>query len=405
MSASVLFVDDEEKARKYFALALAGDFDVKTAGSAADALAVLAENAGRVAVIVSDQRMPETTGVELLKTVRERYPDIVRLLTTAYTDLEDAIEAINRGEILRYIQKPWDINTLKTELKHALNYFQLRRERDELLQEKLSVRQSMVQIERISQLLLFAEAIPHLRFTGHSMRCYIDQLRFIERSGRSASAPAPASPLLDVWSQTLAETLRMRQFIRTVVDELSAYLPAAGTGGNKFDTLLDLPALHRLIQECAHEAAPSLQVQIADDPQTPAGPINVDAAIFRLTLVKLLAVIHAGCTGNIVARLSATGTPPNTGLQLLLEIGEADFATLHALLSGPVKREIPASCANLLLAFLGCVHHGGSLEIGAHAGGGSAVLSLPSRPLEATLAADDRNWHEDVLATFEPEIF
>ena len=121
---------------------MAADFDVKTAGSAAEALAILAEHAGEIAIVVSDQRMPEKTGVELLKEVREYYPEIVRLLTTAYTDLEDAIEAINRGEILRYIQKPWDLNTLKSELKHALNYFHLRSERDALLKEKLSVRQS-----------------------------------------------------------------------------------------------------------------------------------------------------------------------------------------------------------------------------------------------------------------------
>jgi two-component system probable response regulator PhcQ len=395
----VLFVDDEEKARKYFALAMAGDFDVKTAGSAAEALDILARHAQHIAIIVSDQRMPEQTGVELLKTVREHYPHIVRLLTTAYTEIEDAIEAINRGEILRYIQKPWDINTLKAELKHAQNYFQLRTERDELLKEKLSVKHSMIQIERISHLLLFAEAIPHVNFAGRAMRRYIDQLV----SHRPSASTDPLPLMLDLWSQTLADTVRMKHFVRRVTDALAAILPNAGSE-NEFSTQLDLPALRDLLQECASVAGPSLQIQIADDSQAPPGGFSVDGPLFRLMLIKLFSVILSRNVSSVTVRLSATGTQSHTGLQMIFEIGAIDFSLLHAILSGPVTQEIPAACADLLLVFLVCVHHGGSVESGPRGGSGGIVLSLPTDPREAVLPADNPHWHANMLATFEPEL-
>lgn len=399
----MLFVDDEEKARKYFALAMASDFNVRTAGSAAEALDILGQHAGQIAIIVSDQRMPGKSGVELLKTVREYYPHIVRLLTTAYTDLDDAIEAINRGEILRYIQKPWDINTLKAELKQAMNYFQLRNERDSLLEEKLSVRQRMVQIDRITQLLLIAEAMPSLRFAAHAVRRYLE---LVTNTSLASGASAPAdSPYLDLWSQTLAESARMLHFIKTINAELGGHLPAR----TEFNTQLDFPALHSLLQESARESAATLQIPMAGNPQHPAPGFNVDRPLFRLMLVKLFAIIQSlgGNNQTVTARISteAAGSDPATALHMSFEFAAMDFSPLQEILTSPVTREIPPPCSDLFVAFLACLHHGGSLEIHAKPRSSEIVLRLPTNPLPASLAAEKPNWHEDILATFEPDIY
>ena len=103
---SILFVDDEEKALKYFSRLFSDEFTILTAPDTEKAKAILQENHQDIGVLITDQRMPEETGVTLLKHAKDNYPNIIRLLTTAYSDLSDAIEAVNKGEILRYITKP-----------------------------------------------------------------------------------------------------------------------------------------------------------------------------------------------------------------------------------------------------------------------------------------------------------
>jgi two-component system response regulator PhcR len=138
---AILYVDDEPQSLKYFTRAFGGEFRVLTAPSAAAAEALLAEAAGGIGVLVTDQRMPVETGAALLGRVKDRYPLVVRLLTTAYADLGEAVSAVNRGEIHRYILKPWDIVALKDELREACALHLRRREERGLLDAR---REAMV---------------------------------------------------------------------------------------------------------------------------------------------------------------------------------------------------------------------------------------------------------------------
>jgi two-component system probable response regulator PhcQ len=122
---------------------------VVTGGSVEEGKALLDAHAGSLAVLVSDQRMPGEYGNELLRYARERYPHIVRILTTAYSELDQTVEAVNQGQIHRYIKKPWDITALRMELKQALELAGLRKERDQLLREKLSVLQKQTVATRV----------------------------------------------------------------------------------------------------------------------------------------------------------------------------------------------------------------------------------------------------------------
>ncbi|MDC8756803.1 response regulator [Janthinobacterium fluminis] len=146
---AILYVDDEANALKYFQRAIGGLAPVLTAGSVEEGKRLLDENAGRIAVLVSDQRMPGANGNELLSYAWDRHPHIVRVLTTAYSELEQTVEAVNRGQIHRYIQKPWEIAALRMEMKQALELARLRREHAQLLREKLLVRQKQSVANRI----------------------------------------------------------------------------------------------------------------------------------------------------------------------------------------------------------------------------------------------------------------
>ncbi len=146
---AILFVDDEATAVKYFQRAIGALAPVVTGGSVEEGKAQLDAHADSLAVLVSDQRMPGEHGNELLRYARERYPHIVRILTTAYSELDQTVEAVNEGQIHRYIKKPWDITALRMELKQALEMAGLRKERDQLVREKLSVLQQQTVATRV----------------------------------------------------------------------------------------------------------------------------------------------------------------------------------------------------------------------------------------------------------------
>ncbi len=125
MAAKILFVDDDEGNLVVCEAHCSTEFDVLSARTAEEALELLAKE--EVGVVVSDQRMPGTTGVELLAKVRDQYPDTVRILITAYSDLSAAIAAINEGQVRRYLRKPWQPEELIAELRDALDVYEMSR--------------------------------------------------------------------------------------------------------------------------------------------------------------------------------------------------------------------------------------------------------------------------------------
>ncbi len=182
---AILFVDDEATAVKYFQRAIGALAPVLTAGSVDEGRAVLDANADRIAVLVSDQRMPGAYGNELLFHARDRYPDMVRILTTAYSELEHTVEAVNQGQIHRYIQKPWEIVALRMELKQALGLAQLKREHAHMLRDKMQVGQQQLLANRVAALsTVFASlAAPEQQLTLDA--CL---------GGALAAAAVPATP-------------------------------------------------------------------------------------------------------------------------------------------------------------------------------------------------------------------
>ena len=128
----VLIVDDEENARVGLGHSLRGQgYELRFADGGDAALAELRTTP--VDVVISDQRMPGMTGLELLTLVRDRYPDTVRIMLTGETSLETAVEAINRGEIYRYIRKPVDRDELRTAVFLACDRLQLERKNRRLM--------------------------------------------------------------------------------------------------------------------------------------------------------------------------------------------------------------------------------------------------------------------------------
>ena len=135
---AILYVDDEEKSLKYFARAFEDQFRIFTAPTAQEGLKMLETHADEIGLLMTDQRMPGEKGVWLLERARQLRPRIIRVLATAFSDMDAAIAAVNTGAIYKYVHKPWDPPQLESTLKRGLEFFMVSRERDELLQERMS---------------------------------------------------------------------------------------------------------------------------------------------------------------------------------------------------------------------------------------------------------------------------
>ena len=122
----ILLVDDEENILRSLKRELLDiPYGLLTASSATEALELM--HTFTVSVIISDQRMPGISGTELLSIVQEQYPDTVRILLTAFSGMQDIVDAINRSNIYKFIQKPWKSDELKNIIAEAVDYYLLNR--------------------------------------------------------------------------------------------------------------------------------------------------------------------------------------------------------------------------------------------------------------------------------------
>ncbi|MBW4417960.1 MAG: response regulator [Myxacorys californica WJT36-NPBG1] len=148
----MLVVDDEPDNLDLLYRTFRRDFHVLKAESGVRALELLATE-GEVAVIISDQRMPEMKGTEFLSRTVPQFPDTMRIILTGFTDVEDLVEAINSGQVYKYITKPWDPNELKAVVQRAAETYDLLKQRTEEL------RRSQSQTALLSTLIQIAQEV------------------------------------------------------------------------------------------------------------------------------------------------------------------------------------------------------------------------------------------------------
>ena len=146
-----------------------------TAANAQDGFKLLEQHADEIGLLMTDQRMPGEKGVWLLERARQLRPRILRMLVTAYADLDAAIAAVNSGAIYKYITKPWDPPQLEMTLRHGLEFFIVQAERDQLLREKMSVLRNMMIADRIVSLGLLAAGLSHhIRNSLVAVKTFLD---------------------------------------------------------------------------------------------------------------------------------------------------------------------------------------------------------------------------------------
>lgn len=129
ININVLYVDDEENNLIAFKASFRRYFTIYTAHSANEAQLLLSKNT--IHVLITDQRMPGTLGTELLAKAAKEYPDQVRILLTGFSDIEALKDAVNRGQIFRYLSKPWNDEELKKTIEESYHIYHIKKEEHE----------------------------------------------------------------------------------------------------------------------------------------------------------------------------------------------------------------------------------------------------------------------------------
>ena len=130
MSYKIMIVDDEPANLRLLERLFRQGYEVITAESGEEALRLLTQH--DVALLITDQRMPGMTGVELLKHTAAMRPHMVRIILTGYTDVETLVEAINSGHVYKYVTKPWNNEDLRQTVNRALEHYETNKARHEL---------------------------------------------------------------------------------------------------------------------------------------------------------------------------------------------------------------------------------------------------------------------------------
>jgi response regulator RpfG family c-di-GMP phosphodiesterase len=138
---NVLYIDDEVNNLTAFKATYRRIYNIYTAESAKEGRAILDLN--DIEIILTDQRMPSVTGVEFLQSIIKDYPDPIRILVTGYSDISAVIDAVNKGQIYRYVAKPWDNDDLKITIDKAFEIYSLRKKNKELTEDLIKVNKQL----------------------------------------------------------------------------------------------------------------------------------------------------------------------------------------------------------------------------------------------------------------------
>ena len=376
----ILYVDDEGLSLKNFERAYRDTFRVFTAPTAEEGFKILEEHADEIAVVMSDQRMPGTKGVQFLERVRKFRPRTIRILATAFSDLDAAIAAVNSGAIYKYITKPFEGEVLEHTLKRCLEFFIVQRERDQLLAEKLSALHKMVITDRVLGLGVLAAGLgQHVRNSMAAIRTFVDLApEMLHRESLDlGSLQNPA-----FWHDFHA---KVQERMKALVDLLNHLSENSRPERFEFD---GEASLRELVTQAAYRVAEPLarkRLQLVN-------LIPVDLPLLRVDLPKaqklfelLLRDEAANLQENATVRFEAALSPEGDRVRIRIEDNGPGLPeeSLRALFDpfasrGSVGDEFGI---NLMGCYFIVHHHGGSISVQPGAEGGLVFeIELPLKP-------------------------
>ncbi len=397
----VLYVDDEEKSLKNFTRAYGHIFRIKTAPTAVEGLKILQDQADEVGLLITDQLMPGEKGVWLLNQVRQIKPDVLRILATAYSDIEAVVQAVNTGAIYHYLTKPWDPAQLENTVKHALQLFTVQRERDLLLREKMSVLHNMMVSDRVVSLGLMAAGMSH-----HIRNSLVPVKTFIELVPEQLIAEG-----LDVAQSKHAEFwtdyhLSAQQHLEKINNLLKELWAVAETRGLAFTDRVHLHDVMLDVTMRLRESLAAKKVSVEIDIPETLPILTVDKAkfgrVFELLLKDEIVSLAAGSRVQISAATVEGSenqrvrvTLRDNGRELSEETQRTIFDPFNPRADSPSEHGI-----NLMACYFIVHYHGGKIEVrNAEGGGTEFCLEFPVSGNTPAQAIQNREFFQKLNIT------
>ncbi|HXT10248.1 MAG TPA: hybrid sensor histidine kinase/response regulator [Candidatus Angelobacter sp.] len=376
---AILYVDDEEKSLKYFARAFEENFRVLTAASAQDGLKLVEQHGDDIAVIMTDQRMPGEKGVWLLEKSRQLQPRTIRILATAFSDMDAAIAAVNSGAIYKYVTKPWDPEQLAETLRHALEFFMVQHERDQLLREKMSVLHNMMIADRIVSLGLLAAGLSHhIRNSLVAVKTFLD-LAPSKMAEEKMSLDSMRNP--DFWKEYY-------QSVQGQIERINNLLKDLWTASEKpsfeFTDKVQLREVVESSIETLKSGFAAKNIRIKNEIPTSLPTMRVDKPkfyrLFELMLKDELATLPTGSEVTLKAETYNGTSRPGVLIQVS-DNGPGLPQEALRLVFDPfvVRSDSPMEYGIHLMACYFIVHHhGGKIDAHSEAGKGTTFsIRLP----------------------------
>jgi len=397
---AILYVDDEEKSLKYFERAFGDDFRVFTAANAQDGLKLFEQHADEIGLLLTDQRMPGEKGVWLLEHARQLRPRVLRLLVTAYADVDAAIAAVNSGAIYKYITKPWDPPQFELTLRQGLEFFMVQAERDQLLREKMSVLRNMMIADRIVSLGLLAAGMSHhIRNSLVAVKTFLDlaPAKMAEEKTDLAGLRNP-----DFWKE-------YHQNVQSQIEKINGLLKDLWTASesNSGSPFADEVTVQQAVSAALAQfkepfAARRIEIENRIPDSLPA--LSVDQSkfyrLFELLLKDELAMLPAGSRISLSASLQNSGARPEIVVQIA-DNGPGLPQEALSVIFDPfvVRGSVPSEYGiNLMACFFIVHHHGGKIEAQSQPGQGTTItLRLPLKPEPAGPAPDEAEFLQKAL--------
>jgi len=396
---AILYVDDEEKSLINFTRAYGDDFRILTASNAQDGLKLLEANADEIGLLMTDQRMPGEKGVWLLERARQFRPRILRVLATAYADMDAAISAVNSGAIYKYVTKPWDPPQLELTLRHGLEFFMVQTERDQLLREKMSVMHNMMVADRIVSLGLLAAGLSHhVRNSLVAVKTFLDLApgKMAEEKVDLASLRNP-----DFWKEYHQNAQSQIEKINGLLQDL--WTASENSGSSQFADEIHLHEAVTAALAMYHEQFVSRRIEVDNRIPDSLPALHVDrpkfSRLFELLLKDEVATLPAGSRITLTAELQNTPKP-----EIVVKISDNGPGVPQEALSvifDPfvVNDSVPSEYGiHLMACFFIVHHHGGKIEAQNHPDKGTTfTLHLPLKPEPANTSPDDTAFLQKAL--------
>jgi len=397
---AVLYVDDEEMSLKYFVRAFGEHFRILTATNAQEGLQVLEAHKDQIGLLMTDQRMPGEKGVWLLEKARQLRPRVIRILATAYADMDVAIAAVNTGAIYKYITKPWDPPQLETTLARGLEFFIVQKERDELLREKLSIFRNAMMADRIVSLGLLAAGMSHhIRNSLVAVKTFLDlapeQLR---RENVDVAGLKNPEFWRDYYQNVQGQIRKINHLLNDLWSVSEKRTPHFGDKVN----------LRAVVDDAAQKVAAAMTTKgIRLDNQVPESLplVTVDAGQFRRLFELLLMdeVVSLPKDSQLIVTAAMRSDSSKTQVEIeLRDNGPGLPQEALRVLFDPFapRSDSPAEYGiNLMACYFIVHHHGGKIEALSEEGGGTTFrICLPTDPNSAPLVEETEEFLQKVVA-------